>query len=126
MWTGLTGSTLPAPTDIADPLGGAPVNFISKIAVVGNIAGSRVFSVQNNATTNQDVGYTYKTINHANILNLIRKNIALISRNISDSSLASISNSVDFIIQKNSDFIIQNSSLNPYITAKKRSIIVIG
>jgi hypothetical protein len=121
MWTGLTGSTLPAPTDIADPLGGAPVNFISKIAIVGNIAGSRVFSVQNNATTNQDVGYSYKTINHADILNLIRKNVALISRNISDSDLANENNTLDFFIKK-TDYTPGSGDL----PNRKRSAIVIG
>lgn len=55
--------------------------FVSKIAIVGNIAGTRVYSVSNSGITNQDVGYSYKTINHADILNLIRKNIALLTRN---------------------------------------------
>jgi hypothetical protein len=119
MWTGLTG--LPTSGSTADPLSGVSVNFISKIAVVGNIAGSRVFSVANNATINQDVGYSYKTINHADILNLIRKNIALISRNISDSDLANENNTLDFFIKK-TDYTPGSGDLPD----KKKSAIVIG
>lgn len=102
MWTSVSGSVLPTPTTIVDPLAGVPINFVSKIAIVGNIAGSRVFSVQNNGVVNQDVGYSYKSINHANILNMIRKNIALMSRNISDSDLDPVSTDTkfDFIIRK--------------------------
>ena len=114
---------------MVDPLAGVPINFVSKIAIVGNIAGSRVFSVQNNGVVNQDVGYSYKTINHANILNMIRRNIALMTRNIDDSELdpADVNdNKFNFIIRKNQDFRISLNSLTPYITAKKRSIIVIG
>lgn len=122
MWTGLSGATLPDPTIIADPLGGAAVNFVSKIAIVGNIAGSRVFSVQNNAVINQDVGYSYKTINHADILNLIRKNVAIISRNISDSDLANENNTLDFFIKK-TDYTLGSGGDLPNT---KRSAIVVG
>ena len=47
------------------------------------------------------MGYTYKTVNHASILNLLRKNIALMTRNVDpdyfkdDASL----NRFDFILQ---------------------------
>ena len=125
-WSGLTGSTLPTAITVADPLAGVPINFVSKIAIVGNIAGSRVYSVVNNPTINQDVGYSYKTINHSAILNMIRKNIALMTRNIDDSVLETMASPFDFVILKNQDFRIQLSSIVPYIGAGKRSIIVIG
>lgn len=59
------------------------VNFIGKIAIIGNIAGTRIYNM-----SNQNVGYVYNTLNQANILNTIRKNIALVSRNISTANLA--------------------------------------
>jgi hypothetical protein len=126
MWTSITGATLPTTSTIVDPLSGVAINFVSKIAIVGNIAGSRVFSVENNGVVNQDVGYSYKAINHANILNMLRKNIALMTRNVDDSDMDDPSDSPDFVVIKNTDFRIENSSLTPYITAGKRSIIVIG
>ncbi len=64
-------------------LDGVGVNFIGKIAIIGNIAGTRIYNM-----TNQNVGYVYNTINQASILNTIRKNIALVSRNISSANLA--------------------------------------
>jgi hypothetical protein len=111
---------------LADPLSGIPINFVSKIAIVGNIAGSRIYSVVNNPTVNQDVGYSYKTINHAEILNMIRKNISLMTRNIDEGTLETVGSPFDFVILKNQDFRIQSSSIVPYIGAGKRSIIVIG
>jgi hypothetical protein len=83
-----------------DPLNGVPINFVSRIAIVGNIAGSRVFSVENNSLVNQDVGYSYTTINHAKILDMIRKNIAIMSRNISDIDLVDPFSPHSFIIRK--------------------------
>lgn len=100
MWTSITGSALPTAITEVDPLAGVPINFVSKIAIVGNIAGSRVFSVENNGKVNQDVGYSYKTINHANILNMIRRSIALMTRNIDDATLALATSPFDFIIRK--------------------------
>lgn len=69
---------------------------------MGNIAGSRVYSVVNNPTVNQDVGYSYKTINHSEILNMIRRNIALMSRNIDDGALDPVSTDAkfNFIVRK--------------------------
>lgn len=126
LWSGISGSTTPTATTPTDPLSGVPINFVSKIAIVGNIAGSRIFSVANNPIINQDVGYSYKTINHANILNMIRRNIALMTRNIDDATLAAIASPFNFVIIKNNDLRIELSSLNPYLTAGKRSLIVIG
>ncbi len=57
---------------------------------------------------------------------MLRKNIALMSRNINESTLEDVSSPFDFVILKNRDFRIEFSSIVPYITAGKRSIIVIG
>ena len=57
---------------------------------------------------------------------MIRKNIALMTRNIDDSVLETMASPFDFVILKNQDFRIQLSSIVPYIGAGKRSIIVIG
>ena len=123
MWTSITGSALPTAITEVDPLAGVPINFVSKIAIVGNIAGSRVFSVENNGKVNQDVGYSYKTINHANILNMIRRNIALMTRNIDDATLALATSPFDFIIRKWADYRIDSGWTMP---SGKKSIIVIG
>lgn len=125
-WSWLTGAIIPDASSIADPLDGVPINFVSRIAIVWNIAGSRVFSVQNNSVVNQDVGYSYKTINHAMILNMLRRNIALISRNIDDTTLASFASPHQFYIQKDgTDFYIP-LGWNQLILNGKRSVIVIG
>ncbi len=126
-WSGLSGSIVPDGTTVpTDPLNGVPINFVSRIAIVGNIAGSRVFSVENNSLVNQDVGYSYTTINHARLLDLIRKNIAIMSRNISDTDLVDINSPHNFIIQKDgTDFPIDGwwsvLSING-----KRTVVVIG
>ncbi len=126
MWSWLSGSLIPDATSVTDPLNGIPINFVSKIAIVGNIAGSRVFSVENNALVNQDVGYSYKTVNHPSILNMLRRNIALMSRNISDTDLININSQHDFIIKKDgSDYIIDGGWFAGTINGK-RSVIVIG
>jgi hypothetical protein len=59
---------------------------------------------------------------------MLRRNIALMSRNISDADLVDINSPHEFIIKKDSanpDFRIEFNELIPYITAGKRSIIVI-
>ncbi len=91
-----------------------------------------MYAVTNNAYLQQDVGYSYKTINHANILNLIRKNIALMSRNVSSSDLDDSNSNLDYIIRENPispDFRIDvPGDLSVYTLAPvpKRTIIVKG
>ena len=68
-------------------LDGVGLNFIGKIAVIGNIAGTRIYNLPN-----QQMGYIFSSINHAEMLNTIRKNIALISRNIPAVDLADPNN----------------------------------
>lgn len=75
-------------------LDGVGLNFIGKIAIIGNIAGTRIYNI-----TNQNVGYVFDNINQAEILNTIRKNIALASRNISSANL-NVWWWTDFIYQK--------------------------
>jgi len=118
-------------TDIANSTGtrdGAAINFISRIVIIGNIAGSRVFSVVNSGTTNQDVGYSYNTINHSNMLDLIRRNVALMTRNVTDTMLMDYSSQLDFVLFKNQDFRIDLSggSIGSFITSKKKTLIVQG
>jgi hypothetical protein len=99
---------------------GVGLNFIGKIAIIGNIAGTRIFNV-----TNQQVGYIFSTINHADMLNTIRKNIALISRNADPTELANpLGVAFNFLLQKGSDY----DTSNPGWTwpTGKRSIIIIG
>jgi hypothetical protein len=101
-------------------LNGVWLNFIGKIAIIGNIAGTRIFSV-----TNQQVGYVFSTINHAEMLNYIRKNIALMSRNASASDLSdAFGTKFNFLIQRGSDY---DTSV-PWWTwpTNKKSIIIIG
>lgn len=124
IWSGLSWVTVPTISTTTDPLAGVPINFVSSIAIVGNIAGSRVYSVSNNAQVNQDVGYSYRTINHADILNFLRKNIALMSRNISDAELSNVSSVHDFLIYKNQDYRIEYGGWN--VPSGKKSIIVMG
>ena len=59
------------------------VNFIGKVAILGNIAGTRVFEVVNKETNyqNQNPGYRYTTVQHANIMNTVRGNVAQLVRN---------------------------------------------
>ncbi len=101
-------------------LNGMGLNFIWKIAIIGNIAGTRIFNV-----TNQQVWYVFTTINHADMLNIIRKNIALISRNANPTELADpFSTKFNFLLQKGSDY---DTSI-PWWTwpTSKKSIIIIG
>lgn len=52
---------------------GVPVNFIGKVAILGNIAGTKIFEIANKHNfENQNVGHNYMTIQHAPILNTIR------------------------------------------------------
>ncbi len=100
-------------------LDGIDLNFIGKIAVIGNIAGTRIYNLPN-----QQVGYIFSSINHSEILNTIRKNIALISRNIPDTDLTDPSNNFDFFVHKSSDY--DTSNFWWIWPPGKRSIIIIG
>jgi hypothetical protein len=57
------------------------------------------------------------------IMNTIRKNIALISRNISDTILADATSAQNFLVEKASDYILDFSDTWP---VNKRTIVVIG
>ncbi len=98
-------------------LDGVGVNFIGKIAIIGNIAWSRIFNL-----ANQNVGYIYKDISQANILNTIHKNIAIITRNIVPASL-NTGNGIDFIYQKQNGF-DYDTSFGWTWPIGKRSIII--
>lgn len=75
------------------------MNFVGKIAIIGNIAGTRIFNVPN-----QNVGYVFTTTKHADIINAIRKNLAILSRNIDDTTLADVNSNFTFLVKKNGDY----------------------
>lgn len=97
---------------------GISVHFVGKIAVIGNIAGTRIYELPN-----QNVGYVFSAANQSTIMNTIRKNIALMSRNISDATLANPISALSFLIKKDDDYLFDFSNDIP---AGKRSVIVIG
>jgi hypothetical protein len=97
---------------------GISVHFIGKIAVIGNIAGTRIFDLPN-----QNVGYVFSTRQHAVIMNTIRQNIALLSRNIADTVLENPLSAFNFLIEKNEDYVFRFAVGFP---VGKRSIIVEG
>lgn len=77
----------------------ANVRFVGKIAIIGNIAGSRVFSVENiDGVYDQDMRNAFNSINQSEIFNTIHKNIALMTRNVKRSDLYDKSSYLDFII----------------------------
>ncbi len=100
-------------------LDGVGVNFIGKIAIIGNVAGSRIYNL-----TNQNIGYIYKEISQANILNVIHKNVALITRNI-PSAILNLGTGLEFIYQKQNNF-DYDTSFGWTWPAGKRTIIVEG
>ena len=99
---------------------GVWLNFIGKIAIIWNIAWTRIFNV-----TNQQVGYIFSSINQAEMLNIMRKNIALISRNADPTDLRdAFSPKFNFLIHTGSDY--DTSGGGWTWPAGKKSIIVIG
>ena len=99
---------------------GVWLNFIGKLAIIWNIAGTKIFNV-----TNQKVGYVFSSINHANILNTIRKNIALISRNANPIELADPNNTKhNFLLRSWSDYDTRGGGWT--WPNGKKSLIIIG
>lgn len=96
---------------------GISVQFVWRIAIIWNIAGTRIFELPN-----QNVGYTFSFTSHANIMNAIRKNIALMSRNITDAVLQNVSSGFNFIVQKSWDFVFDFGATWP---VGKETIVVI-
>jgi hypothetical protein len=94
------------------------VNFLGKIAIVGNIAGTRIYDLPN-----QSVGYIFSSSNQTTIFNTIRKNLALLKRNIPDTTLEDPNSTFEFMIQKSGDYIFRNSWIWPL---EKRTIVVVG
>jgi hypothetical protein len=99
-------------------VGGLRVNFLGKIAIVGNIAGTRIYDLPN-----QSVGYIFSSSNQTTIFNTIRKNLALLKRNIPDTTLEDPNSTFEFMIQKSGDYIFRNSWIWPL---EKRTIVVVG
>jgi hypothetical protein len=112
------GTPISAITQTGISTAGLGVNFIGKIAIIGNIAGTRIFELPN-----QNVGYVYTTTNHASIMNTINKNLSIMSRNIADSVLSDELSGLDFLVTKSSDYIFDFNKAWP---TNKRTIAVIG
>ena len=114
-----TATPVNATTQTGVLLDGIGLNFIGKIAVIGNIAWTRIYNLPN-----QQLGYVFTSVNHAEMLNTIRKNIALISRNIPDAVLTNPMNQFDFFVHKSNDY---DTSIPWWIwPIGKKSIIVSG
>lgn len=134
-YSNLSGATIDSPpppgTSNSGTLNPAAIRFISKIVLIGNIAGDRVFRVENvvngASSVDQDLGYNYASINHANIFNTLRKNISLMIRNIPSAILADVNSSLEFVYLKN-DYTIDDLKMFSLraLPNKKRTIIVEG
>jgi hypothetical protein len=98
---------------------GLNINFVGKIAIIGNIAGTRIFDLPN-----QNVGYVFTTSNHAKVMNTLQKNIALLTRNISDAILENPASIFEFMVMRNSDYAFDIA--NPIWPVNKRTIVVVG
>jgi hypothetical protein len=94
------------------------VSFLGKIAIVGNIAGTRIYDLPN-----QSIGYIFTSSSHSVIMNSIRKNLALLKRNIPDATLEDPNSNFDFMIQKSGDYTFPNGWVWP---PGKRTIVVVG
>ena len=61
--------------------------------MIGNIAGTKVFQVVNqNRYVNQNVGFTYSTVQHAPLINEIRGNVARLTRNVAPHAHVTVPN----------------------------------
>lgn len=101
-------------------LDGIGVNFIGKIAVIGNISGTRVFNM-----TQQNFSTIFGITNHAEILNGIRKNLALLTRNISDTDLSDeLGTRTNLLVKKNQDI---DGTVPGWIwPSNKKTLVTIG
>ena len=97
---------------------GISVNFVWRIAIIWNIAGTRIFDLPD-----QNVGYVFSTTRHSILINLIRQNIAILTRNIADSILEDPFSPFDFLVEKSQDYVFDYARVWP---VGKRSIIVEG
>ncbi len=113
MWSPVTPTTQTWIS--ADGLG---INFIWQIAIIGNIAGTRIYE-----SAYQTVANIFSTTKHAEIMNSVHKNVTLLSRNIDDILLEDESSAFDFLVEKNDDFIFDFNRSWP---ANKRTIVTIG
>ncbi len=99
---------------VANALG---INFIGKIAIIGNIAGTRIYE-----SAYQTVANIFSTTKHAEIMNSVHKNVTLLSRNIDDVTLADETSAFDFMVVKTSDFIFDFGRAWP---TNKRTVVTV-
>jgi hypothetical protein len=99
----------------ADGLG---VNFIWKIAIIGNIAWTRIYE-----SAYQTVANIFSTTKHAEIMNSVHKNIALLSRNIDSVTLMDELSPFNFLVDKTADITFDFNRSWP---TNKRTLVVVG
>lgn len=99
----------------ADGLG---IYFIGKIAIIGNVAGTRIYE-----SAYQTVANIFSTTKHSEIMNSIHKNITLLSRNIDPLVLEDELSTFNFMVDKTGDFIFDFNRAWP---TNKRTLVVIG
>lgn len=99
-------------------LNGVWLNFIWKMAIIGSIAGSRIYNLPN-----QQIGYVFSDINHSDFLNSIQKNISLLTRNVNILDLSDpYPNAFNFMMTSGD----LDTSISWAWPATKDSIIVVG
>lgn len=104
--------------------GGIPINFIGRVAIIGNVAGSRVYSFTNAAgITVQDPGNAYVSINHAQFLNPIKTNIARLLRNLPDIQRTNPNNPLHVYYQKDKDICFTDSTTSTGCVAGSEMVI---
>lgn len=88
------------------------INFIGRVAVLGNIAGTKIFEITNQSQyNNQNPGYNYQTVQHIPIINAIRGSVAQLTRNL-DKNNYKIHPFNNFIYNESSDYCINSNPLS--------------
>lgn len=88
----------------------APVNFIGRVAVIGNMAGAKINKTVVNSYTRNLINNdgTYNMVQHAPLFDAIRGNIAQLTRNINPNSKPT-SNGLLYI---NQEYCLHNDDIN--------------
>lgn len=112
-------SGTPTATQTGITIDGLNVNFLGKIAIIGNIAGTRIYNLPN-----RSVGYIFTSTDQSNIINSIRKNLAFLMRNVPSATLADPGSNLDFMVIQDQDYVFDNA--NPIWPTGKSTIVTIG
>lgn len=87
------------------------INFIGKVVAIGNTAGTKIFDIQNAYWyhNQQNIASSYTTVQHANLFNRLRGNVAQMVRNIpSDIDNPNNTNDKKFIYSDKYDYCISD------------------